>query len=371
MTRDSNPILVKDLSLGGADGITVAVKDCIDIAGHPTRSGSGALMERPAADADADVVAAILAGGGNIVGKANMHELAYGVTGINAAFGTPVNPRYPTLIPGGSSSGSAAGVAEIAIGSDTGGSIRMPATCCGVYGLKPSFGRVSRKGCDPAETSLDCVGPFARDLAGIETAMRLIDPSFTPFAAPESVRLALVTGKAAPEIDAVVAAALDTPAVQATVIDLPLLEEAFQAGITIMAAECWSAFGSLTEDARMGADVRARLLAAQKVTAEQVAAAEDVRARFVQAVDAVLAEFDAIALPTLPTVPPALDELGDAAAILRLTALVRPFNVSGHPALSIPLDGPGGRPAALQLVARRGADAWLCAVAHTILGETA
>jgi len=167
--RESN-ILVEELNLGTAGGVTVAVKDCIDIAGYPTKSGSGALADRGPAKRHADVVEGILQGGGLIVGKANMHELAYGVTGINRVFGTPVNPRFPTFIPGGSSSGSAAavaaGLARIAIGSDTGGSIRMPATCCGVFGLKPTFGRISRRGCEPAETSLDCIGPFAQDVAG-------------------------------------------------------------------------------------------------------------------------------------------------------------------------------------------------------------
>lgn len=93
-----------------------------------------------------------------------MHELAFGITGINHAFGTPINPKYPELIPGGSSSGSAAAVAakqaDFTLGTDTGGSIRMPAACCGVFGLKPTFGRVSRKGVYPPSSSLDCVGPL-------------------------------------------------------------------------------------------------------------------------------------------------------------------------------------------------------------------
>jgi amidase len=374
MYQSESNILVEALSLGTLGGVTVVVKDCIDIAGYATRSGSGALMDRDAAQEHADVVAGIVQGGGHIVGKASMHELAYGVTGINRLFGTPVNPRFPTLIPGGSSSGSAAavasGLAQIAIGSDTGGSIRMPATCCGVLGLKPTFGRVSRKGCEPAESSLDCIGPFARDVAGLELAMRLIDPSYVSAPAPAVLRLGKIATCAQADVDAAVDRALVQVSGTVVVIDLPLLEEAFQAGITIMAAECWSAFGMLTGDPRMGEDVRARLLAAQKVTQDQVAQAEQVRTAFATAVDDALAEVDILVLPTLPAVPPALDELGDAAAILRLTALVRPFNLSGHPALSIPIEGPNGRPAGMQIVAKRGADAQLCAVARSILKET-
>lgn len=373
MFRSSDAIWIDRFDLGEPGGPTVAVKDCIDIAGYPTRSGSGTLADQAPAQAHADVVVHILAGGGHIVGKSNMHELAYGVTGINATFGTPINPRYPTLIPGGSSSGSAAAVAadmvDVAIGSDTGGSIRMPAACCGVFGLKPSFGRVSRTGCDPADSSLDCVGPFARDVAGLEAAMGLIDPDFIPVAAPTTLRLGRIAATAEVGVDIALDRALAKSSAELVNMELPLLEEAFQAGIIIMAAECWLAFGALAKDARMGADVKTRLLAASAVTADQIAQAEQVRAAFIATVDAALEGVDALILPTLPTVPPALDELGDAAAILRLTALVRPFNLSGHPALTIPLDGPSGRPVGLQMVGRRGGDEALCAAARKLTGE--
>ena len=119
----------------------------------------------------------------------------------------------------------------------------------------------------------------------------------------------------------------------------------------------------------MGADVQARIRAARNVTADQVAAAEQVRERFRDAVDSVLDSVDALALPTLPSVPPALDELGDPARLLRLTSLVRPFNLTGHPALTIPIDGPGGRPAAIQLVGAFMEDEQLCAVARRVAGE--
>ena len=365
----SDNILISRFDLGG-DGPRVAVKDCIDIAGMPTFAGSEALAEVAPAAAHAPVVAGILAAGGHIVGKANMHELAYGVTGVNRWLGTPINPHYPTLIPGGSSSGSAAsiaaGIADIAIGTDTGGSIRMPATCCGVFGLKPTFGRVSREGCTPVESSLDCVGPFAPDVAGLEAGMVMIDPSFVPAARKDQVTLGWVETSADAEITDAVRAAVEASGVKIVPVELPGLELAFQAGITIMAAECWSLFGSLTADPRMGEDVRARLLGASKVTPEQVEQAEAVRAEFRAATDQALRSVDALVLPTLPAVPPALDELGDAARMLRLTALVRPFNVSGHPALSIPIEGPGGRPAAIQLVGTMGGDEALCAVAARV-----
>lgn len=366
-------IFVEQFYLGDGDGPSVAIKDCIDIAGWPTRAGSEALADIPPAVRHADVVAAILAAGGRLVGKTNMHELAYGVTGVNRWLGTPRNPRYPDLIPGGSSSGSAAavaaGLADLAIGTDTGGSIRMPAACCGIFGLKPSFDRVSRRGCTPATSSLDCVGPFAPDVAGLEAGMALIDPSFSAAAVPETARLGFVRTEADADIVDAVRAALGRPGIDLVDIQLDGMEEAFQAGITIMAAEMWELFGPLAEDPRMGADVQARIRAARNVTADQVAAAEQVRGRFRDAVDSVLDSVDALALPTLPSVPPALDELGDPARLLCLTSLVRPFNLTGHPALTIPIDGPGGRPAAIQLVGAFMEDEQLCAVARRVAGE--
>ncbi|KAB0648748.1 amidase, partial [Burkholderia territorii] len=154
---------IDTFTLGGP-GPTIAIKDTIDIAGHPTRAASRALADTPPAEQHADVVRLLLDAGWQIAGKANMHELAFGMTGINDYTGTPVNPQDPTRIPGGSSSGSASlvglGAVDAALGTDTGGSIRGPAACCGVVGMKPTFGRVSRRGVAPAVTTLDCVGPF-------------------------------------------------------------------------------------------------------------------------------------------------------------------------------------------------------------------
>src|SRR5690606_15725813 len=124
------------------------------------------------------------ANGGRIVGKTNLHEIAFGGTGVNAFSGTPTNPLDPARIPGGSSSGSAVAVAtgqaDVALGTDTGGSIRTPSACCGTVGLKPTFGRVSTVGVAPLSPSLDCVGPMAATVAGIVVGMRLLEPGFSP-----------------------------------------------------------------------------------------------------------------------------------------------------------------------------------------------
>lgn len=149
------------LVIGVDGGPTVAVKDCLDIAGHVTRCGSAAYADAAPALTNSAVVDRLLEAGCRIVGKTRLHEIAYGMTGVNAYEGTPVNPRWPDRIPGGSSSGSAVAVAagsvDFAIGTDTGGSVRQPAICCGVIGFKPTFGRVDRRGALPAVSSLDCI----------------------------------------------------------------------------------------------------------------------------------------------------------------------------------------------------------------------
>jgi amidase len=363
-------VFVERLELGG-NGLHVGVKDSIDIAGLATRMGSACLADAPPAPQHAAVVEALLAGGCRIVGKTNLHELAYGVTGINGWTGTPVNPRAPGRIPGGSSSGSAVAVAaelvDFSLGNDTGGSIRIPAACCGVCGLKPSFGRVSRCGVHPQATTLDCVGPLARDVPMIERAMTLIDPTFRPRAPPRGATVGWVEVEASQLVLDAVRGVLAAADISVRALSLPSFADAFTAGLAIIAAEIWKAFGHLIDCPSLGADVRARLLASRGVTDRELGAAEAVRRAFRAQVDAALARVDALALPTLPDVPLSLDAAVDAHAALGMSALVRPFNLSGHPAITLPLTV-AGLPAGLQLVGRTGEDERLCALAHAVAG---
>jgi amidase len=363
-------ILIEALALGG-NGPTVVVKDSIDVAGHASRAASRVLENTAPAKEHADVVAALIDAGCRIVGKANMHELAYGVTGLNEWTGTPANPLYPGRVPGGSSSGSAAAVAaslcDIALGTDTGGSIRIPAACCGVFGLKPSYGRISRRGVMPEYSSLDCVGPFAGSLGTIERAMAMLDPDFRSEAAVRSPTFGVVTVAADDAVLATVQSRLAASGAVLRPATLPSMKIAFDAGLTIIGAENWAAFGHLAQSDAMGADVRLRLLAAATITAEDVAKAEQVRAAFIAEVDDALADVDALVLPTMPDFPLALAQAADAHAAIGVTAFVRPFNLSGHPALSIPLQAHNGLPVGLQLVGRRGEDARLCAIARALI----
>ena len=361
--------LLSRFHLGGS-GPTVAIKDCIDIAGQPTCGGSAALADAPAATAHADVVQRLLDDGWQITARANMHELAYGMTGINDWNGTAVNPQDPTRMTGGSSSGSASAVGadlvDLSIGSDTGGSIRLPAACCGVVGFKPTFGRVSRAGAYPQHSTLDCVGPFARSMELIISAMGSIAPGFDVAVARSpaaSARVKLVTVQADADIAAAVQAAFAASGWRGTPWTPAHMQAAFEAGMTLINRETYAAFGHLLGRGKLGADIEKRLAAAAATTDAAVAHAEEVRAAFSAEVDAALADADALLLPTLPSLPPTLDAIRQGASVLTLSSLVRPFNLSGHPALSIPI-AIAGSPlkTGLQLVGRKGEDERLCAL---------
>src|SRR6185437_6592223 len=193
-------------------GLRLAVKDLIDMAGLPTTAGSRAVADYAApAEADAACMAGARAAGAVIVGKTNLNELAYGASGRNENYGTPVNPVDPARLPGGSSSGSAVAVAtgdaDVAYGSDTGGSIRVPAAYCGIAGLKTTHGRIPLDGVWPLSPSLDTVGPMAATVAGLETGMALLEPGFAAGAAP-----AALLGRLRPEgtdVDPVIDVAVD------------------------------------------------------------------------------------------------------------------------------------------------------------------
>ncbi len=346
--------------------MTVAVKDVIDIAGHPTMAGSRAFDGAASATRHADVVDALLAAGCRIVGKANMHELAFGVTGVNDWTGTPLNPAYPEFVPGGSSSGSAtavaAGLADFALGDRY---RRLHPRACRLL----RRGRVEAdiwppqppRASQPAESSLDCVGPLARDVVTIIRAMALLEPGFSCPAPSHVPRLGWVRTAADTGTVAAIRVLLDSTGCDLVEIDLPGLDDAFRAGMTIMNAEMSVAFGSLLPTGRLGADVGERLRRAAAIPASAVQDAERVRTAFTAVVDDALAWVDVLALPTLLNGAVPLDRSRDAPAALAMTRLVRPFNLSGHPAIAVPL--PGTEPMSLQLVAARQADEALCATA--------
>lgn len=356
---------VARFTLGEGD-LSFAVKDTLDIAGFPTRAGCPALAANPAAEQHAEVVATLLGQGCVLTGKTTLHELAFGVTGINPWGGTPVNPRFPDLIPGGSSSGSAAVVAagevDFALGTDTGGSVRMPAACCGILGLKPTYGRLSRAGVMPAHSSLDCVGIFARSSSVLR---RVLTRLALPVDAPVTTLPAMgFIPTATSDIDALLLNFLAQWDLRPQQVDLPLLGDAHRAGLTLISRENWQAFNPLLSDDRVSADVATRIRAGASIDVAALNGAEDIRQAFTAQVDARLAETPLLALATLPELPPTLDEAKDPLSVVNLTRLVRPFNLSGHPALTLPAGTLGGRPVALQLIAAKGQEGLLIQAAE-------
>jgi amidase len=332
-------------------GPRVAVKDLIDMAGLPTTAGSRPVADRAQpAECDAACLAglraAIAAGQARFAGKTNLHELAYGISGINAAFGTPVNPLDPRRMPGGSSSGSAtavaSGEADIAYGTDTGGSVRIPAACCGITGLKTTWGRVPLDGVWPLAHRLDTVGPMARDVASVAAGMALLEPGFTVASAPPR-RVGVLTLDADPLITGAIDAALRTAEFDVVPVSIPGLDAIVAASITVLDAQAWRANKGLftTSGGQLGADVRDRLKLGSTITPAQVTTAEQVIACWRETLDELWQRVELLAAPTLLGFPPLLNE---AHVLFKIRALTSPVNAAGLPALALPVPVPGGNP---------------------------
>jgi amidase len=344
-------------------GPRVAVKDLIDVAGAPTTAGCRVLAEvaEPAVR-DAACLTGLRAAGAAIVGKANLHELACGGTGVNPHYGTPVNPLDPACVPGGSSSGSAVAVAtgeaDVALGSDTAGSIRTPSACCGTVGLKTTWGRIPTEGVWPLAPSLDVVGPMARDVAGVIDGMALLEPGFSvdEAATPVIGRVRL------PGIDPVVDDALDglLAAAEVEVVEIQLTgwDAAVEAGWAVMFHEVWQIDRHLYERGadRLGPDVRERLEQGRDVPRSTYEAGLAHRAVWRDELATAFAQAPALAWPTLGFLAPRLD---DPAPNTRWTNL--PLNLAGHPGLALPAPTGGRLPASVTLAGPDGTEALLCA----------
>lgn len=341
---------------GAGKGLRLAVKDLIDVAGVPTTAGCRAVADvaEPAA-ADATCLAgarrAEQEGRLRIVGKTNLHELAFGVSGVNPWFGTPVNPLDPSLVPGGSSSGSAVAVAtgeaDVAYGTDTGGSVRIPSACCGTTGLKTTWGRVPLEGVFPLAPSLDTVGPMARDVAGVITGMTLLEPGFAPDPIAPRV-VGRVRLPCDPVIDDAIDAALARAELEVHEIELPGWEEAQSAATTILLAEAWDSDHAILErdPAGVGADVAQRLRRGAGVSRDDVAVARAIQGWWQAELGRAFERVDLIALPVLSAFPPPLER---AAEVLSIRCTL-PVNLAGVPALALPVPTRGRLPASLQLV---------------------
>jgi amidase len=314
------------------------------------------------AGGDATCLAGARAAGARIVGRTNLHELALGVTGVNPWYGTPVNPLDPALVPGGSSSGSAVAVAtgeaDVAYGSDTGGSVRIPAACCGVAGLKTTWGRIPLEGVWPLAPSFDTVGPIARDVAGLVTGMQLLEPGFA-LAAVGDVSVARLPIEGDPVITAAVDRAVRLAGWASTDVDVPGWDEVLtQAGL-LLVVEAWQSDRVLVHEdpGGIGDGVRERLELGGSFDDAVVRRAWETQREWRATLERLLERVDFVVTPTRTIFPPRLDD-GDDLLVSRCTL---PANLAGVPALSVPVPTDGPLPASLQLMGPPGSEERLLA----------
>jgi aspartyl-tRNA(Asn)/glutamyl-tRNA(Gln) amidotransferase subunit A len=377
------------ISLGPLDGTIMTIKDLFDVAGEVTRAGSKALAEeaKPAAT-DAPVVQRLRAGGAVIVAKTNMSEFAYTGVGANPHFGTPGNPADRKRAPGGSSSGAAVaaadGMCEIAIGTDTGGSCRIPGALCGIVGYKPSRQRIPTDGAFPLSYSIDSIGPIARSVEACARADAVMaDETYVPLE-PTSLaglRIGIVQGAPLENLDETVGkrfpdaiGRLRKAGTHMSDETLPLLGDMAQVNSKggVQPAEAFTVHRDLLSRRADAIDpnVRVRLERARNINAADYIDMVRQRARLIRLMDERLADLDVLAWPTTPIVSPTMEEVAPAddfarknAMLLRNTVIVNFFDLC---AIALPLPREGGLPTSLMLVARNGQDHRLFRIAAAV-----
>jgi aspartyl-tRNA(Asn)/glutamyl-tRNA(Gln) amidotransferase subunit A len=341
-------------------GRPVAVKDLLDTAGLVTTYGSALFADHLPAES-AEAVRRLEVAGYAVAGKTNLHEFAYGISSQNPHYGTVPNPRAPGRLAGGSSGGSAAAIAagdvELALGTDSGGSIRIPAAWCGVVGLKPTYGLVPADGCFPLATSYDHVGPMASSVAGCAELLEALVPGFerTELESLEELEVGVAwLDRADPLVRArVEAAASRFP--RRREVDFPLAADDYALFMREVADAHRALFPGNEE--LYGENVRGKIERCLAVTDAEVAAAERERAEYRERAAEALEGLDLLVTPTLAfTAPPAdVDEL---TIRVRGISLTYPFDTLGWPALALPCGtAEDGLPASAQIVGRAGDDA--------------
>lgn len=389
--RDLDDKIAKGEELGPLAGVPVPIKDYMFVRGYPRTGGTRAMTASTGHD-DAEVVAKVRASGALIAGMTNLHELAYGATGINPHFGRVGNPHHPNRIVGGSSSGSAAAVAAglspIAVGSDTSGSIRIPSTFCGVTGFKPTYDSISREGVMPLAWSLDHLGPIARnvrDAALLFAAMADRAPEdYVPEAnlKPGCICFGKPTNHFYDEVDSEIIAriehvieALGREGHKIVPTTLDGVENCLPIHVQTVSAEASQAYWLplIDKPELLGEDVRVRLEVGQFLASVDYVKAQRMRTVLRGVLQSALTEVDVLITPTVAV--PAL-EIGATDVIIdgmrrplhpALTRFTTPFNQSGLPAITLPCGfNSDGLPIGLQLAAAYGNDAHLLRVAAEV-----
>jgi aspartyl-tRNA(Asn)/glutamyl-tRNA(Gln) amidotransferase subunit A len=377
------------VSLGPIDGTIVSIKDLFDVAGEVTRAGSKVFAEegKPAA-ADAPVVRRLRAGGAVIIAKTNMSEFAYTGIGANPHFGTPGNPADRKRVPGGSSSGAAVaaadGMCEIAIGTDTGGSCRIPGALCGIVGYKPSQQRIPTQGAFPLSYSIDSIGPIARSVEACARADSVMaNETYVPLEPVPLAGLRIGVAEDYPlaNLDETVdlkfsdaVARLNKAGAHISEEKLALLDEMAQVNSKggVQPAEAFAIHRDLLSrraDA-MDPNVSVRLERARNISAADYIDMVRERARLIRMRDIRIADVDVLAWPTTPMVAPTMQEVAAPgefarknAMLLRNTVIVNFFDLC---AISVPIPRGSGLPAGFMLVARNGQDQRLFRIAAAV-----
>jgi aspartyl-tRNA(Asn)/glutamyl-tRNA(Gln) amidotransferase subunit A len=371
-------------AIGPLDGVIVSIKDLFDVAGEPTRAGSKILAdEAPPAKSDAAVVQRLRAAGAVIVAKTNMTEYAFSGIGANPHYGTPGNPHDRTRVPGGSSAGApvavADGMCDIAIGTDTGGSVRIPAALCGLVGFKPSKQRVPTDGAFPLSTTLDSIGPIGRTVAECAAADAVMAAEdFLPLQPINlsGLRFGIADGLPFDRLDVTVSGAFGAGVAQLADAGVRVSNETMPMFDDMLAVNAKGGISpyeacAIHRDrmARRAGDidpnVRVRIERGCAVTKADYEDMMRERDRLVRAMDARLDALDALIMPTVSIVAPTIAEVADVnvftrrnAATLRNTSIINFFDLC---AISLPLPAP--LPVGLMLVARNGQDHRLLRIA--------
>jgi amidase len=369
---------IEGRSDGPLAGFTAAVKDMYDITGYRTGAGNPEwLASRQPAEADAGAVRKLLDAGATITGKTVCDEFFYSITGANEHYGTPVNPRAPGRLPGGSSSGSAAacagGACDLALGSDTAGSVRVPGALCGVYGIRATQGRVDMAGATAMAPSFDAGGWFS---AGPGLFRRGGAVLLEPPQRPAPITQLIILDDAFETVDEPVAA-LAEALVTAAHDRLPAArhDRAAPGGLDtwreamriVQAREVWRSFGEFITKRRpnLGAGIRERMEIAAKISDDQVAAARDVTAQATQRMHELAGLGTVLALPTAPSIAPPLAAPADELESFRVRVmrLVCMASISGLPQVTIPAGTADGGPVGLSFIGWRGGDEALLSLA--------
>ncbi len=363
---------------GPLDGLTFAVKDLIDIAGYSTGGGNPDwLATHFPATAMAPAPAALLAAGATLVGKTITDELAFSLEGANVHYGTPVNPAAPDRLPGGSSSGSAvavaAGLCDTALGTDTGGSVRIPASFCGIYGIRPTHGRVSTDGVISFGRSFDTVGWFARDPLTLRRVGEVLLEPRRHGRIERLIRAPDIFDLADGEVATAVSDAIATwPIDGATTILRDEGDAILEAFRVVQGAEIWQSLGNWinTVAPRFGDAIAERFASTKAITPQLLGRWLPYRSAFRDRMAAVLPRGVGIVFPTSPIVAPlktvskaALDEFYRRALMVNAIA-----GLAGLPQITLPLANAGGLPVGVSVLAGRGEDEGLLDLACALSG---